>query len=154
MSDRKIKTTTLKRLSRKVRGIENMMWAVIGTVLVVVVAFVMWNIFSGAAATIHASNAEEVVLRLLRLGVTQAELQALMPRLYIPVMEKVAMQRGVARRVARIYAPTPEGHKPVAKEEALKDPEVAEWEQVIAEAAGMKMLHSPEAWVSYLRKFD
>jgi len=108
----------------------------------------------GAAATIHASNAEEVVLRLLRLGVTQAELHALMPRLYIPVMEKITTPNGVARRVAMIYAPAPEGHKPVSKEEALRDPQVAEWEQMLAEAAGIKTLHSPEAWVSYLRKFD
>ena len=60
MSDRKIKTTTLKRLSRKVRGIENLMWAVIGTVLVVVVAFVMWNIFSGVASTITAPQVQLV----------------------------------------------------------------------------------------------
>jgi hypothetical protein len=60
MSDRKIKTTTLKRLSRKVRGIENMMWAVIGTVLVVVVAFVMWNIFSSSASTINAPQIQLV----------------------------------------------------------------------------------------------
>jgi Flp pilus assembly CpaF family ATPase len=108
----------------------------------------------GAGATIHAQSAEEVVLRLLRLGVTQAELEALMPRLIIPVMEKAVTPRGVVRRVSKIYAPTPQGHKPIAKEEALRDPEVAKWEHIIAEAAGTKTLHSPEAWVAYLRKFD
>jgi len=108
----------------------------------------------GAGATIHAQSAEEVVLRLLRLGVTQAELEALMPRLIIPVMEKAVTPRGVVRRVGRIYVPTPQGHKPIAKEEALRDPEAAKWETIIAEAAGMKTLHSPEAWVAYLRKFD
>ncbi len=108
----------------------------------------------GAGATIHAQSAEEVVLRLLRLGVTQAELEALMPRLIIPVMDKTVTPRGVVRRVSRIYVPMPQGHRPITKEEALKDPEVAKWEQIIAEAAGMKTLHSPEAWVAYLRKFD
>jgi Flp pilus assembly CpaF family ATPase len=108
----------------------------------------------GAGATIHAQSAEEVMLRLLRLGVTQAELEALMPRLIVPVNEKAVTPRGVVRRVSKIYAPTPEGHKLVTKEEALKDPQVAKWEQIIAEAAAMKTLHRPEAWVAYLRKFD
>jgi hypothetical protein len=119
----------------------------------------------GAGATIHAQSAEEVVLRLLRLGVTQAELEALMPRLVIPVMEKAVTPRGVVRRAGKIYVPTPQGrrpttreealsHKPITKEEALKDPEVAKWEQIIAEAAGTKTVHSPEAWVAYLKKFD
>jgi type IV secretory pathway ATPase VirB11/archaellum biosynthesis ATPase len=108
----------------------------------------------GAAATIHASNADEVILRLLRLGVTQAELQALMPRLYIPVMEKAVTPRGVVRRVSMIHVPTPQGHKPITEEEALKDPEAAMWEQIIAEASRTKTLYSPEAWVAYLKKFD
>jgi hypothetical protein len=61
MSNQKIKKTTAKGLlNRKVRGVENMMWAVIGTVLVVVVAFVIWNIFSGAAATINAPQVQIV----------------------------------------------------------------------------------------------
>jgi hypothetical protein len=77
-----------------------------------------------------------------------------MPRLIIPVMEKAVTPRGVVRRVSRIYVPTPQGHRPITKEEALKDPDVAKWEQVTAEAAGTKTLHSPEAWVAYLRKFD
>jgi hypothetical protein len=50
-----------KRLpNRKIRGIENVMWAVIATVLVVVIAFVMWNIFSGTAATINAPQVQLV----------------------------------------------------------------------------------------------
>ena len=50
-----------KRLpNRKIRGIENVMWAVIATVLVVVIAFVMWNIFSGAATTVNAPQVQLV----------------------------------------------------------------------------------------------
>jgi type IV secretory pathway ATPase VirB11/archaellum biosynthesis ATPase len=108
----------------------------------------------GAAATIHASNAEEVVLRLLRLGVTQAELDALMPRLYIPVMEKAATPQGVQRRVSKIFAPSPGGHKPVGKEEALADPEVRRWADIMEHAAKTPTLHNPEAWVAFLRQFD
>jgi len=61
MPNQKIKKTTAKGLlNRKVRGIENMMWAVIGTVLTVVVAFTLWNIFSGAAATVNAPQIQLV----------------------------------------------------------------------------------------------
>jgi len=108
----------------------------------------------GAAATIHAQSAEEVVLRLLRLGVTQAELEALMPRLYIPVTSKIVTPQGVRRRVGKIYAPTKDGHKPVTREEALADPEVAKWEEIIAHAAATKTLWLPDAWAAYLRQLD
>ena len=37
-----------------------MMWAVIATVIVVVVALVMWGIFSGAAATVNAPQVQLV----------------------------------------------------------------------------------------------
>jgi ABC-type glycerol-3-phosphate transport system permease component len=53
-----IKRTTSKRL--KVRGVENMMWAVIGTILVVVVALVMWHIFTSSASTIEAPQVQLV----------------------------------------------------------------------------------------------
>ncbi len=39
---------------------ENMMWAIIATILVVVVAFVLWNIFSGSAATVNAPQVQLV----------------------------------------------------------------------------------------------
>jgi hypothetical protein len=69
-------------------------------------------------------------------------------------MEKAVTPRGVMRRVSKIYVPTTQGHRPITKEEVLKDPEAAKWEQIIAEAAGTKTLYSPEAWVAYLKKFD
>jgi len=53
------KTKTLKR-SRKVRGVENMMWAVIGTILVIVVALVMYYIFTSTASTIDAPQVQLV----------------------------------------------------------------------------------------------
>jgi len=59
MPNQKIKRTTLK-LNRKVRGVENLMWAVIGTVLAVVVAFVLWSIFSSSASTISAPQIQLV----------------------------------------------------------------------------------------------
>ncbi len=61
MPKQKIKRTALKRLlNRKVRGLENALWAVIAAVLVVVVAFVMWNIFSGTASTVNAPQVQLV----------------------------------------------------------------------------------------------
>jgi len=54
------RTTFRRRLNRKVRGIENMMWAIIATVLVVVVAIVMYNIFSGTASTVNAPQVQLV----------------------------------------------------------------------------------------------
>ena len=63
------KTKTLKR-NRKVRGVENMMWAIIATILVVVVAFVLWNIFSGSASTINAPQVQIVPQESFILGTT------------------------------------------------------------------------------------
>lgn len=61
MPNQKIKRTPLRRLlNRKVRGIENMMWAVIATVMVVVVAIAMYIIFSGSASTINAPQVQLV----------------------------------------------------------------------------------------------
>jgi len=108
----------------------------------------------GAAATLHATDVQEVLLRLRRLGVSEAELEALLPRLYIPVMRREVTERGVRRRVAAIYAPRDGRHEPVTEGEALEDPEVREWARIIAEAARSPALWSPEAWVSYLRQFD
>jgi uncharacterized protein YpmB len=71
MPNQKIKRTTLKRLlNRKVRGMENMMWAVIATVLVVVVAFVMWNIFSSSASTVNAPEVQLVPQESFIVGTT------------------------------------------------------------------------------------
>jgi len=71
MSNQKIKKTTAKGLlNRKVRGIENMMWAVIGTVLVVVVAFVMWNIFSSSTSTVNAPQVQLVPQESFIVGTT------------------------------------------------------------------------------------
>jgi hypothetical protein len=61
MPNQKIKTTTLKRLlNRKVRGMENMMWAVIALIIVVVVALAMWGIVSGSASTVNAPQVQVV----------------------------------------------------------------------------------------------
>ena len=61
MSDQKTKRTTLKRLmNRKVRGVENMMWAIIAMILVIVVALVMYHIFTSSASTIDAPQVQLV----------------------------------------------------------------------------------------------
>jgi hypothetical protein len=52
--------THRKRLNRSVRGLENVMWAVIATVLVTVVAFVLWSVFTGAASTATAPSVQLV----------------------------------------------------------------------------------------------
>ena len=71
MPKQKFKRTQLRGLlNRKVRGIENMMWAVIATILVVIVAFVMWNIFSGSAATVNAPQVQLVPQESFVLGNT------------------------------------------------------------------------------------
>jgi len=71
MPNKKPKKSTPQRLlNRKVRGMENMMWAVIATVLVIVVAFVMWNIFSGAASTVNAPNVQLVPQESFIVGTT------------------------------------------------------------------------------------
>jgi hypothetical protein len=53
------KTKTLKR-NRKLRGVENMMWAIIATILVIVVALVMYYIFTSTASTIDAPQVQLV----------------------------------------------------------------------------------------------
>jgi len=58
MPNQKIKKTALRR--RKIRGMENMMWAIIATILVIVVALVLWGIFSGAASTVNAPQVQLV----------------------------------------------------------------------------------------------
>ncbi|NAZ34435.1 MAG: hypothetical protein GU356_09180 [Pyrobaculum sp.] len=47
-----------------------MMWAVIGTILVVVVALVLWGIFSGAAATVNAPQVQLVAQESFIIGNT------------------------------------------------------------------------------------
>jgi len=100
----------------------------------------------GAIATIHAESAQEVLLRLQRLGVSDAELSALMPRLVVPVMEKV---KGI-RRLREIWIPHDSGHKLLTKEEALRDPEVAKWTNYIYEASRHPPAYSKEGWMSFL----
>jgi hypothetical protein len=71
MPSQNTKRTMLKRLlNRKVRGVENMMWAVFATILVVVVAFVMWNIFSSSASTINAPEVQLVPQESFIIGTT------------------------------------------------------------------------------------
>jgi hypothetical protein len=55
-----IKRAALKVLNRKVRGLENMMWAVLAVVLVVVVGLAMWFIASGTMATVDAPQLQLV----------------------------------------------------------------------------------------------
>jgi hypothetical protein len=71
MPNQKIKTTTLKRLlNRKVRGMENMMWAVIALIIVVVVAVAMWSIISSSASTVNAPQVQIVPQESFILGNT------------------------------------------------------------------------------------
>jgi len=58
MLKQKFKRTQLLR--RKVRGVENMMWAIIATILVIVVALVMYYIFTSTASTIEAPQVQLV----------------------------------------------------------------------------------------------
>ena len=58
MPNQKIAKTVLKR--RKLRGVENMMWAIIATILVIVVALVMYYIFTSSASTIDAPQVQLV----------------------------------------------------------------------------------------------
>jgi hypothetical protein len=61
MPNQKSKKTALGRLlNRKVRGLENMMWAVLAVVLVVVVGLAMWFIASGTMATVDAPQLQLV----------------------------------------------------------------------------------------------
>ncbi len=61
MPNQKIKKAALGRLlNRKVRGIENMMWAVLAVVLVIVVGLAMWFIASGTMATVDAPQLQLV----------------------------------------------------------------------------------------------
>jgi hypothetical protein len=60
MPNQKIKRTPLRRLlNRKVRGAENMLWAILAFILVVVVALALWGITTGALST---ANVPEVQL--------------------------------------------------------------------------------------------
>lgn len=61
MPNQKTKTTPLRSLlNRKVRGLENMMWAVLAAVLVIVVGLAMWFIASGTMATVDAPQLQLV----------------------------------------------------------------------------------------------
>lgn len=102
----------------------------------------------GAAATIHAADYEEMRLRLMRLGASEAELAALMSKLVVAKMEKV-QKSSIVRRVAEIWAP---GGKLVNRAEALADPEAKKFEEVLRTAK--EGLHEPYAWLAYLRRMD
>jgi hypothetical protein len=60
MPNQSRKTASKKLLNRKVRGIENMMWAVLAVVLVIVVGLAMWFIASGTMATVDAPQLQLV----------------------------------------------------------------------------------------------
>jgi hypothetical protein len=60
MPNQKTKTTPRSLLNRKVRGLENMMWAVLAVVLVVVVGLALWFIASGTMATVDAPQLQLV----------------------------------------------------------------------------------------------
>jgi len=60
MSNQKIKRTALKMLNRKVRGVENMTWAILAVVVAVVVILVLYNIISGTLATANAPQVQLV----------------------------------------------------------------------------------------------
>ncbi|MEM0183506.1 MAG: ATPase, T2SS/T4P/T4SS family [Thermoproteus sp.] len=125
----------------------------------------------GAAATIHARDISELLLRLTRLGVSDAEMAALKPKLIVPVMERTK------RKVAEIWEPRwkcPKGHyvRPIydrcpydmterprepeveyfklTKEEALADPEVARWAKALEDAARNPTVHNFEGWMAFI----
>ena len=61
MPNKKTKRTTLKRLlNRKVRGIENVTWAILGTILAIIVGLALWYILSSSASTIEAPQVQLV----------------------------------------------------------------------------------------------
>jgi hypothetical protein len=60
MPNQKIKRTPLRKLlNRKVRGMENMLWAILAFILVVIVILVLYNMTTGAVST---ANVPEVQL--------------------------------------------------------------------------------------------
>ena len=58
MPNQKIKRRAL--LNRKVRGVENMTWAILAVVVAVVVILVLYNIISGTLATANAPQVQLV----------------------------------------------------------------------------------------------
>jgi hypothetical protein len=61
MPNQKIKRTPLRRLlNRKVRGVENMLWAILAFILVVVVGLALWNIATGAVSTVNVPEVQLV----------------------------------------------------------------------------------------------
>jgi hypothetical protein len=58
MSNQKTKRAQL--LNRKVRGIENVAWAILGTVLAFIIGLVLWLILSGSVAAIDAPQIQLV----------------------------------------------------------------------------------------------
>jgi hypothetical protein len=60
MSNQKIKRAALKVLNRKVRGVENMTWAVLAIIVAVVVILVLYNMISGTLATANTPQVQLV----------------------------------------------------------------------------------------------
>ncbi|MEM1568583.1 MAG: ATPase, T2SS/T4P/T4SS family [Thermofilaceae archaeon] len=104
-----------------------------------------------AGATIHSDTPEKAVQRLLDLGATESHLKALLPQLALVFMEKFKTPRGTVRRVRDIFRWQDGKFRKVTEEEALKDPEVARWAEVVEDAARSGATE-PEAWVAILRQ--
>jgi len=51
---------TARLLNRKVRGIENVAWAILGTILAFIVGLVLWVILSGTVAAVDAPQIQLV----------------------------------------------------------------------------------------------
>jgi hypothetical protein len=60
MPNQKIKRTAVKMLNRKVRGVENMTWAILALIVAVVVILVLYNMISGALATANVPQVQLV----------------------------------------------------------------------------------------------
>jgi hypothetical protein len=60
MPNQKNKKTALKVLNRKVRGVENMTWAILAVIVAVVVILVLYNMISGTLATANTPQVQLV----------------------------------------------------------------------------------------------
>jgi hypothetical protein len=60
MPNQKNKKTALKVLNRKVRGVENMTWAILALIVAVVVILVLYNMISGTLATANTPQVQLV----------------------------------------------------------------------------------------------
>ena len=106
-----------------------------------------------AGATIHSDTPEKAVQRLIDLGATEGHLRSLLPGLALVFMEKIKTARGTKRRVGAIYRWRDGKFHQVTEQEAMADPEVAKWAQIVEEAAKAGAAE-PEAWVAIMRQVD